>query len=200
MGQLSFLGTWSDSWGILEAIFATKEYSLVPDLYYDKPEPFFATQVDDTLKSMLLDRINGYIWSTKFALYPPWMERTEAGKNAGKYSVSETREGPCLRLVLPACYEEGGFINLAPGMLSSPRWTIKPRTNVPEKPSPELRAGFKEVKAIIKRQLVRLKVRPDIWSGQEASRLVEEGRARIHGFERPGRNRKIENRENRGHS
>jgi hypothetical protein len=186
MAQFEFLGTWNDSWNILAAILEHSEYSLVPDVKYDKPELLFVTKIDDPVKEMFLDRRNGFIWSTKFSLLPPSMNRIEGGVNVGKYYVSPTEGGPVLRLVLPACYEEGGVINLAPGMLSCPRATIKPGTNVAEKPSPAVRAGFKEVKAIIKRQLVRLKVRADIWSGQEASRLVEENRARIRGFERPG--------------
>ena len=185
MAQFNFLGTWNDSWGILAAILAHSEYSFVPDLYYDSPEPLFLTKIDYGLKEMLLDRRNGYIWSTKFSVDTLGMLSTKEGQNAGKYSVGSTEGGPVLRLVLPPCYEQGGVINLGPGMLSCPRWTIKPGTYDAKKPSAELRAGFKEVKAILKRQLVRLKVRPDIWSGQEASRLVEEGRAKIHGFERP---------------
>ncbi len=85
------------------------------------------------------------------------------------------------------CYEDGGATQLAPGALYSPPWTIKPGSSVREKPSAEVRKGFTAVKALIKRQLVRLKVRPDIWSGREASRLVEEGKARINGFESSSR-------------
>jgi hypothetical protein len=111
------------------------------------------------------------------------MERINEGKNKGKYYVSLTKGGPYLRLVLPPCYEEDGVVKLAPGMLSSPRRTINPQTNAIENPSPELQKGFNEVKAIIKRQLIRVKLRPDIWIGKEANRLLEQNRARICGFE-----------------
>ncbi len=189
MAQFQFLGTWDDSWGILDAILEHPEYSLVPDLYYDKPEPLFVTKIGDAAKRMLLDRRNGFIWSTKFSLYSPNLKQVKEGQNAGKYYVDPTGQGPVLRLVLPACYEEGGVINLAPAMFSCPRWTVKPGTYDAMKASPELREGYKEVKAVIRKQLVRLKVRPDIWSGREASRLVDQNQARIHGFERPGMGR-----------
>jgi hypothetical protein len=186
MAKFGFLGTWDDSWGIVAAILENKEYSLVPDLKYAKPEPVFVTKLDDTVKAMFLDRANGFLWSTKFSVYPPSMESIEAGQNAGKYYVSLTSGGPYLRLVLPGCYQEGGVINLVPGALYSPNWTTKPGTYIAIKPSPELRAGFKEVKAIIQRQLVRLKGGPYNWIGRDASRLLEERRARIPGLEVPG--------------
>jgi hypothetical protein len=187
MAKFSFLGTWNDSWDILDALFATGEYSLLPDLDYDNPEPIFATRLDDALKDIMLVHRDGYLWSPKFSLYPPGMWRVEEGEKAGKYNVDSWRGGPCLRLFLPACYIENGAIQLAPGALYSPKWTIKPGSDVPESPSAAVRKGFQAVKALIKRQLVRLKARPDIWSGREASRLVEQGQATIHGFERPSR-------------
>jgi hypothetical protein len=186
MAQFDFLGSWNDSWDIVAAILENKDLRLVPDLRYDKPEPLFATALDDSLKAMLLDRGNGFLWSTRFSRYPPVMGRIEGGEAAGKYTVSLTRGGPYLRLGLPFCYEEGGVINLAAGSLYYPSWFLNPEATVSEKASPELRAGFKDVKAVIRRHLVRLKSRPDIWSGREASRLVEGGRARVRGFERPG--------------
>jgi hypothetical protein len=186
MAEFDFLATWEDSWRILAAILAVREYSLVPDLHYDKPEPLFVTTLDDPVKEMLQERRNGFIWSAKFSVFPPTMKRTEGGEAAGGYYVSLSEGGPYLRLVLPVCYEEGRIMNLGPGSLYYPKWTINPRTNAIVKPSPELRMGFKAVKAIIKKHLVRLKERPDIWGGQEASRLLDEHRARIRGFERPG--------------
>jgi hypothetical protein len=187
MAQFDFVGTWNDSWGILATILENSEYSLVPNLLYESPEPLFVTKIDDLVKAMLLDRGDGFLWSTKFSRFPPVMKRIEGGEAAGKYYVGLSEGGPYLRLTLPACYADEEVINLAPGHLYYPKWTTRPGTHIAIRPSPELRAGFREVKAITERQLVRLKVRPDIWSGQEASRLVEEGRARIHGFERPTR-------------
>jgi hypothetical protein len=183
MAKFSFLGTWNDSWGILDALFGTGEYSLVPDIDYDKPEPIYATRLDDELKAMMLVHVNGYLYSPRFSLYPPGMWRVPRGEKAGKYEIDPWCGGPCLRLFLPGCYEEGGAIQLPPGALYSPPWTIKPGSGVQEKPSLAVRKGYSEVRALIKRQLVRLKARPDIWSGREASRLVEQGQATIHGFE-----------------
>lgn len=185
MAEFDFLGSWSDSWGILAAILANSEYSLVPDLLYDKPEPLFVTTINDSVREMLLDRRNGFLWSTKFSRFPPVMWRIEGGEADGKYHVGLGEGGPYLRLVLPACYEEEGVLNLGLGSLYYPKWTTKPGTKIVIKPSPELRRGFKEVKSVLVRHLVPLKSHPDIWIGQDANRLVEEGRARICGFERP---------------
>ena len=183
MAQFDFFGTWNDWWGILGHILATKVYSLIPDLKYDKPEPLFVTKVDDSVKTMILDRRNGFIWSPIFSRFPLSMELIKEGQNAGKYFVSPTRGGPCLRLVLPPCYEEDRIIHLGRGMLSCPKWTITPFTKVPEKPSAELRLGFKEVKEIIKNRIVYLKDPFKIWIGQHGKELVEEGRAVIDGIE-----------------
>jgi hypothetical protein len=186
MAQFDFYGTWDDSWGIVAAILENKEYSLVPDLLYDKPEPVFVTKFNDIAKELLLQKRNAFLWSPKFSVFPPFMKRIEGGEAAGKFYVGLSVGGPYLRLFLPPSYEEGSVINLVLGSLHCPKWTTKPGTYIAIKPSPELRAGFKEVTAIIKRQLVQSKARPVIWIGQEASRLVEEGRARVFGFQMPG--------------
>src|SRR6266540_1924481 len=116
MAQFDFLGTWNDSWGILAAILGTNDYSLVPDLLYDKPEPLFVTEIDDSAKEMLLNgKRNGFLWSWQFSRFPPVMKRIEGGEAAGKYYVGLGEGGPYLRLVLPGGYEEGGVLNLGPG-------------------------------------------------------------------------------------
>lgn len=195
MAEFRFFGTWNDYWGILDAILSHREYSLVPDLLYDKSEPVFITTLDDPAKEMLRVKGSGYLWSTKFSRWPPVMKRIEGGEADGKYYVMLGEGGPCLHLVSPACYEEGGVLMLDFGELYYPKWTTAPGTNIAIEPSPELRQGFQEVKTIIKRQVVRLKVSPDLrelvelkvgpghWSGRQASRMLEEGRARIQGFE-----------------
>src|SRR5947209_272369 len=103
MAQFDFLGTLDDSWGMLDTILENSEYSLVPDLRYDKPEPLFVTKIDDTVKMMLLDRRNGFLWSREYSRFPPVMRRIEGGEADGKYYVGLSEGGPYLRLVLPGC-------------------------------------------------------------------------------------------------
>ncbi len=93
MAKFSFLGTWNDSWGILDALFRTGEYSLVPDIDYDEPEPIFAARLDDELKGMMRIHRGGYLWSPRFSLYPPVMWRVPEGEKAGKYNVDSWRGG-----------------------------------------------------------------------------------------------------------
>jgi hypothetical protein len=183
MMEYSFVGTWNDSWTILDAILQGDGLSLIPDLNYVNPEPTYSKVLNDRLKAMLLERRHLFIWGAAFSLFPPLIKRIDEGIKAGKYFVSATEGGPVLELTLPACYEGQGILNLGPGTLFCPRKTFDPATNIGHNPSVELRAGFREVRNRMKRSLVRYKPCPEIWIGQEAIGLLEQGKAMITGFE-----------------
>ncbi len=184
MGQFDFLGTWNDSWNLLGEILKRNDVKFVPDLKFNGPKPLYITYLDEEAKEVLRDRRNLYIWGS-FSIFPPCLDRIEEGQNAGKYSVWLAGGGPGLGLTLPACYEEGGLLNLGTGDLSYPKFTFNPNTNLWEPPSPALKAGYKDIKARIKRHLVRHKLKTFIWIGKEALQLVKQNKAKITGFELP---------------
>ena len=181
--EFSFLGTWNDSWEILDAILHGGGLSFIPDLKYDDPQPLYVTALTNEERAMIKDRRHLFIWGEAFSLFPPVLRRIDEGKNIGKYSVSSDEGGPILELTLPGCYEEESLLNLGPGTLACPRKTFDPATNIGLNPSAELRAGFREVRNRMKRSLVRYKPCPEIWIGQEAIELLGQGKARIIGFE-----------------
>lgn len=189
MTEFSFLGSWQDSWDILDSIFEGGEFTAIPDLKYASPEPLHINRLDDNVKSMLRDRRHLFIWGKSFSLFPPSFQRIEgeaqAGRNSMWYSIYLPEGGPGLELTLPAYYEESGVLNLGPGTVACPRLWFNRETKMWLRPTAELKAGFKEVRSRIKRHLVHCKERPDIWIGHDAARVLDEKNARIIGFERP---------------
>jgi hypothetical protein len=194
MAQFDYLGTWQDSWAILNAILEPGDVRLIPDLkylksrpnfrYYTKPEPLIFTSLNDELKEIMLVRRAGFLFSDKFSRSPPWFDSIEIDGQK-QYYVRSSCGGPCLDLTLPACYEAEGLLKLASAHLYYARHTWNPATEVWEPPSLELRAGYKEILNRMKRHLVRHRFHMDIWTGRDALQLLQHNKARITGFERP---------------
>ncbi len=183
MTEFSFLATWNDTWVILDSILEKEEYILIPDLRYDTPSPVYVTALSESVKSELKVIRHAYLWGKRFSLFPPVLQRIAEGVNAGKYFVELSSGGPGLELTIPPCYEDGGTLNLGPGMLSLPRRWLNPETNIWQKPTEEVKNGFADVKRGIKRHLARHPDHPQIWSGPEALKLLKTNKARISGFE-----------------
>jgi hypothetical protein len=53
MREFAFFGTWDDSWAMLDAIEQLGMFWMVPDRWYEQPEPLVYKHVDDSLKEML---------------------------------------------------------------------------------------------------------------------------------------------------
>jgi hypothetical protein len=175
--QFEFLGTWNDSWGVLEAILARGDATLIPDLWYEEAKPLVFAAVDETLKGLLHQRRRVYVWSTAFSKFPPGLERQGSGPKAGKYFVRLSLGGPGLELTLPACFEAEGLINLNFGSLSYAKETFNPETGRWEKPSSQLKAGYDDVRSRLCSHV--LKRESGVWTGLDATHLLNTGRARI---------------------
>jgi hypothetical protein len=182
MPQFDYLGTWEDSWGILQAIARPGDVRFVPDLHYEEPHPFLIRDIDDALKVILKERPSVFIWSTMFSKYPPYLERIDSGRDAGLYYVDISRGGPGLHLTLPACYREDDNLHLAPGMLSCQRLWLNPGTERWEKPNKDVKLGYKAIVARMKTQLECYRAHVDIWAGSGALRELQQKKATIHGF------------------
>lgn len=184
MAQFDFLGSWDDSWQIMASILQIGHISVIPDLWYERPEPIFIKALDHEAKDILRDRRNMFLWSTKFSRFPPTMVRMEGGEKRGKYYLRLSGGGPGLQFTLPACYEKDGLWNLAVAHLEYQRETLNPETEQWEKPTPELIAGYKEVKEILLPHLVaRHEFALHVPIAHDALRLLREGQARIAGFD-----------------
>jgi hypothetical protein len=184
MAEFDFLGSWDDSWRIMASILQIDHIQVIPDLKFERPEPIFITALDDKAKELLLDRRNVFLWSRKFSRFPPAMVRIEGGVNAGKHFLDLSGAGPGLRLVLPACYEKDGLWKLAVGSLYYQKETFNPEAHLWEKPTPELIAGYKEVKGVLRPHLAaRHEFALHVPIGHDALRLLRERKAVIAGLE-----------------
>ena len=111
MREFAFFGTWKDSWAVLEAIEQLGMFWMVPDLWYERPEPLLYQHVDDSLKGMLTERRRLFLWSAAFASeFPPLREGS--GATRGRYRVPTAIGVPLLQLVVPPCYEKDGVRNV----------------------------------------------------------------------------------------
>ena len=180
MAQFPFLGTWDDSWAVMASILQVEHLKVIPDLKYDRPEPGLITVLDNPAKELLMGWRFVFLWSAKFSRFPPVMERTEDGADAGKYTVDLVAGGPGLALGLPPCYERGGILNLAPGSLYYAKHWFNSETELWEKPTPELRAGFREVIARIRLHVTaRHEFDVKMPIGHQALSLLREKKAKI---------------------
>jgi len=175
--QLDFLGTWNDSWAVLEAILARGDATLIPDLWYDEAKPLFFAAVDETLKGLLRERRRVYIWCKAFSKFPPGLEQQGSGRKAGKFFVRLPLSGPGLELTLPACFEAEGLVNLNFGSLSYAKETFNPETGRWERPSSQLKAGYGDVRSRLCGHV--LNQESGVWTGLDAAHLLNAGRARI---------------------
>jgi hypothetical protein len=186
MKEFHYLGTWDDSWKILESILQRPETTFIPDIWYDSSKPTFFCRVNDELKKLMLYKRRVYIWAKDFSKRDPFLKRQEGGEMAGKYSVwLGSGGGQGLDLILPACYEENNITYLATGMLGYEKQYLNDLTGVREKPSVNLKAGYKDILSRIKKCLVRHEFHIPIWIGKDGLRLVQEKKAQITGFGLP---------------
>jgi hypothetical protein len=175
--QFDFIGTWNDSWATIDTILTRSGTTLIPDLWYDTPSPLLFDALDESLKSLLLQRRRLYIWCTEFSRHPPVLEKQGSGPNAGKFFLRLTLGGPGLELTLPACFELQGIVNLNFGNLSYARETFNPESGRWEKPSSQLKAGYANIRTLLCEKVLRQDNR--IWMGPEAMHLLREGHAKI---------------------
>src|SRR5437016_1742370 len=153
MARFDYLGTWSDSWQLLTRVLERQGTTLVPDLWYRTPDPLHIGSMDNGAKNAIMQRRNVFIWGKDFSHSPPVLKPVGEDTSDILYSLDATGGGPSLRLILPACYEEEGLSNLAGGMLVCHREYLNLETQTWERPSPALKAAFKDILARMKRYL-----------------------------------------------
>jgi hypothetical protein len=180
MAEFSFLGTWADSQTILRSIFAQHDIRFLPDRWYSTNVPDVFTELNETLLRILRERRRGFICCDRFTRFPMSLVQQSGGPRSGQYYI-DANSGPCLDLILPAAYEDGGVTCLNTGDFSHTRQFFNPETLVLERHSDELRSGYKALLKSIRSCLRR----SDRWTatrtyiGGEAVRLLEGGHARI---------------------
>ena len=183
MRQFDFLATWDDSWRIVEALLEMKGVSLIPDFNYSEPEPQTVSELSQEVRDKLQQRAQLFIWSDSFSLHPPVLKRIEGRTSGVWYSVTAQEGGPCLSLMLPACYHDGGHLNLASGTLSCQKLYLNPNSGNWEPPTIELVNGFKQIVRLLKNSfLQRHQLHVAFWAGKNAIHEIVENDARVHGY------------------
>ncbi len=138
--------------------------------------------MDAAAEEVLRNRRRVFIWGDDFSQYPPVLTPVHKDRADTLYTAEARKGGPSLDLSLPACYEEEGFVNLAHGMFSYHTEYQNPETGAWVIASAELKAGYRDILGRMKRHLVRHRFHELIWTGPDALRLLQEGKARISGF------------------
>jgi hypothetical protein len=184
MRQFDFLGTWDDSWLMIEALLRLDGYHLIYDLNYAAPHYQILTELNEESKQLLQQRGRLYIMANTFSESPPVFSRIQNADGATWYSISIQEGGPFLSLTLPACYDESGRTNLANGSLSFQKQTLDPTSGKWIPPSDILTHEFKKIVRMLKsRFLVRHRIHTSVWIGANALDEVLIRGARIHGYE-----------------
>lgn len=181
MAQFDFFGTWEDSWRLLQEIIKFNDVTFVPDLIYDSPEPIFINTINEEAKEYIKIKRHLYIWGKLFSKYPPLLLRRESGPKEGTYYVQVDYSGPSLELILPACFEENGLINLNTGMVTYSKEYLNPESGNWENPSKELKDVYKNICTLLKKSiLIRYDLKTSYqWIGKNAVKLLQENKAQI---------------------
>lgn len=180
MPQFDFLGTWEDSWALLDSILDREGVQALPDQWYGSNIPIGFSKLNEELKAILKKKRRLYLVSKDFSLLPPFLKKQNTGEMAGKYAIVETYAGPLISLTLPACYLKNDLTNLNFGALSYPTKIFNPVTRSLQPPSRELKAAYNDIRQRSKRILVRHKIASSwIYIGRNAFNLLKAGDAEI---------------------
>lgn len=183
MAQFDFLGSWDDSWKLVDSLLNRPGTTLYLDYWYKEPVRLCIKQLAMREKELLRKHKGVFICGEDFSLLPP--QFSKVGNGEVLYRLRENEGGPCLDLGLPACYERDGIINLAHGMFSYSHTYLNPESQQWEPASPQVIAAYKEIQGLFKQHLVRHKFHKYIWTGRHALQLIQSGKARIRGFGLP---------------
>src|SRR5258708_7404225 len=126
MPQFDYLGSWDDSWMILDAILKKNGIHVIPDLWYEEPTATSFSTLNNELETVVQKKRRVYLWSEDFARVPPFLQRQNEGTMAGKYSIRPDIFGPVISLTLPACQDTEGLLNLRFGILSYQPESLNP--------------------------------------------------------------------------
>jgi hypothetical protein len=140
----------------------------------DTPEAITFATVDDAV-ARILERAPVFYLSgpfTRFAV--PFFQLAE-GSAKGKYAIDADTQGPLLKGLASRINLVDGAHRLLPGRFSYRDEYRNPETNKWEKPSPEVKAAFKNIVSIVKTRCPRFTFKPgvDIFIGPEARARLE---------------------------
>jgi hypothetical protein len=184
MAEFEFGGNWDDSWLIIKALLERADLALLADLIYQEPKPVYLSGIGnkEQLRSELKNR-GIYIAGKNFSHFPPRFVQRDCGPAAGTYWINNREGGPHLSLTLPPCYLEKGMTMVGSGSLVCHDDFRNPSTRKWQKAAPELKTAYQEIKALLKKFLVRHKLPyGSIWIGRNALTMLQSGKAQLVNF------------------
>jgi len=189
MADFYFYGTWEDSWTYLETLARLERFTFVVDMWYTKPIPFQFRTLTDEIKSTVYKQRRVYLWSDEYSRFPP--DFGEPTSN-GLMMIDPIGGGPALDLSLPACFEREGKLSVGLGWFGYQLQYKNPETGEWYKPPEALKRAYKEIRALLRKNMVKrfarsrsitdrgIKPRIEtLWVGPNAAALLEVGKADI---------------------
>lgn len=188
MAQFDFYGTWEDSLTFLETLVRLDRFTFVVDMWYTEPVPFQFKTLTDEVVAVVRKRTRVYLWADEYSRFPPYFgEPTDE-----LWMINPTHGGPALDLSLPACFEREGKLCLASGNLFYQPQYCNPETGEWYKPPEALKRAYYEVRALLRKGMVKRYVRSrtvvngaikptiePLWIGPNAMALLEKSEAGI---------------------
>lgn len=159
---------------ILKTLLDEADLRIIPNINHSTAFPESFKSVTPELIRCLELNPRCYI-SGSFSLLPPQTMKMEKGTYAGTYVVAQNKGGPLLILSLLTRPIESVCGRLAPSHLtySKSTWNEQLTDLVP--PSEALKAGFKQVRKILKNACVKLEGSNSVWIGRSAAKRFEVG-------------------------
>jgi len=175
MAEFNYLGTWNDSFRILEDLLRYPGIRAYVDQPYANEHPPSFTVLTDEIKEQLRRWDRVFLFGD-YSTYPPLLHPRENGPQAGMFFLSPIRGGPHLGFDLAKEQMLDGKLTLFPGGLQSQPWYMVEPDHF-EDATPELRTAYFDLQKVMKRHLTRYK--ESAWMGKEALRRFESGE--VHG-------------------
>ena len=181
MAQWDFVVSWEDVWLALDLILKRPGTELVHDLWYKNDNIVLYSSLNSEVRSAIAARPSLYIKGLDFCKLP--LELRGAGESEKLYLVESNRGGPLLQLLITGEYSVGGNYVIPPSMLTYADEYYNSISGEWEKPSRELKAAYKEIQGLMKKNMVRhIGPRGFVWIGNSAFQLLKTRRMKTTFF------------------
>jgi hypothetical protein len=163
--------------GLFNDVLATQGLEFVIDDWYPSPHCSQYGAADDELLQEIYNGMRRVFLVGGFTSRGLPLQQQESGPKVGHYFVDISYLGPVMSLQFPGSFTEDGVCRLLCATLHHPAryWDLD--TGECSRPSPELRAAYRSVKALIHERLARVNLTEPVWMSDGVLSLLENGKA-----------------------
>lgn len=179
MAEFHFLGTWDDSWNILNSIIEDFQPIMYPDVTGPLNLLSGKTVLDENFKAVLKGCRRTFLWSASYSKYPVGIQPLESSDDSQQFFIYPSEGGPVLDFTFPPCFEHNGIIRIGHGSICydpqfrSPELAdSEPSLRVPE----ELKTAYKNIVTRMKKCF--LKKHQGRYAGHDAISMIEACKAK----------------------